>query len=353
MLAARLARELRPAYRFAFVCLDELGTLGRELRDEGFPVHVLGRRPGVDLGFPRRLAAAWRRLRVDVVHAHQYTPFFYTLLARLLYRRAGILFTEHGRAYPDFPRRKRILANRLLLERRDRLVGVGQAVRQALIDNEGLPAERIDVIYNGVRTGAFTAQADARSAVRAELGIGPTDLLIVQVARLDYLKDHATALRALHTLLVRRADAKLLLVGEGPERPSIEQLIGELGIAPAVRLLGLRQDVARLLGAADVFLLSSISEGIPLTIIEAMAAGVPVVATRVGGIPEMIEDSRTGLLAPAKDAVTLAEQIARLAEDRDLSAAIARAGREVALRLFSEQQMHQRYAALYEEMACA
>src|SRR6516165_4253528 len=121
VLAARLARRLRDRYRFLFVCLDELGTLGEELRNEGFPVHVLGRRPGLDLRCTYRLAALLRRERVDVIHAHQYTPFFYCLTARLLCRRPALLFTEHGRHFPDYPRRKRMLANRLLLRQRDRV----------------------------------------------------------------------------------------------------------------------------------------------------------------------------------------------------------------------------------------
>src|SRR5205085_11662229 len=152
--------------RFVFVCMDELGALGHELRDEGFAVHVLARRSGLDVHFPRRLADVWRREHVTLVHAHQYTPFFYAMLARLLYRRTPVLFTEHGRHFPDYPRRKRMLANRLLLARRDRVVGVGQAVRQALITNEGLPPERVAVVYNGIELTPFVRSGSQRQAVR-------------------------------------------------------------------------------------------------------------------------------------------------------------------------------------------
>src|SRR5947209_3520073 len=117
MLAARLARRLRGRCRFVFACLDGLGTLGEQLRGEGFPVEVVGRRSGLDYRCALRLAKVFRRESVDLVHAHQYTPFFYTLLARLLCRRPPVLFTEHGRHYPDYPRPKRMVVNRLLLER--------------------------------------------------------------------------------------------------------------------------------------------------------------------------------------------------------------------------------------------
>src|SRR5262245_23289543 len=269
VLAARLARRLRNDYRFLFVCLDELGTLGEELRGEGFPVHVLGRRPGLDLRTMLSLAGLFRRERVDVIQAHQYTPFFYSATARWLGRRVPVLFTEHGRHFPDYPRRKRMLANRLLLGRRDRVVGVGQAVRRALVANEGLPEDRVGLVYNGIDLAPYANGDHDRRAVRQELGVGDADLAIMQVARLDYLKDHATAVRTMARVARQRPDARLVLVGEGPEGSKIRDQVRQLGLEKHVLFLGLRSDVPRLLAAADLFLLTSISEGIPLTVIEA------------------------------------------------------------------------------------
>ena len=349
VLVARLARKLRERYRFRFVCLDELGTLGEELRAEGFPVEVAGRRPGVDWQLPLRLARMLARGRAALVHAHQYTPFFYALTARLLYRRPPILFTEHGRWLPDYPRRKRIVANRLLLQRRDRVVGVGEAVRQALVVNEGIPARRVGVAYNGIDLAAFAKPAD-RAAVRRELGLGAADFVLIQVARLVPIKDHATALRAFGQVAARLPHARLLLVGEGQEEASLRDLINRLGLAASVRLLGLRSDVARLLPAADVFLLTSLNEGIPLTVIEAMAAGLPVVSTDVGGVAEVVKDGLTGLLAPAGAADALARHVLRLAADPGERGRMGRAGRERAFARFSEEQMLAAYDRLYREM---
>jgi glycosyltransferase involved in cell wall biosynthesis len=350
VLAARLARRFAGSYQFLIVCLDELGTLGRELRADGFPVWVLGRKPGLDWSFPRRLAALWRRYHVDLVHAHQYTPFFYAMLARLLYRQPPVIFTEHGRHYPDYPRRKRMLVNRLLLEGRDRIVGVGDAVRQALIANEGIPASRVSLIYNGIDLRSYSsAPDDSRLAVRQELGLGADDYVIVQVARLDYLKDHATAIRAMDLVVQNRKDAQLLLVGDGPEREIIQKQVQQRNLGPYVRFLGLRTDVARLLSAADLFLLTSISEGIPLTIIEAMAAGLPIVATHVGGLAEMIEDGKTGFLVPAGDSDAIARRILTIADDPELRTRLGRVGRDRAFQMFSEQQMHAQYVQLYQE----
>jgi glycosyltransferase involved in cell wall biosynthesis len=350
VLAAGLARKLRESYRVVFGCLDEIGSLGEELRREGFRVELLGRRSGVDWRCALRLADYLQHERVQLVHAHQYTPFFYGLAARVIWRRPPIVFTEHGRHYPDYPRPKRRFVNRLLLERRDRVLGVGEAVRQALIRNEGFPAQRVRVIYNGVDCEAIADGAGDRATIRREWSVGADALVIVHVARLDYLKDHATAVRALEHVVQQRPDACLVLIGEGPLLASLQDLLRQRGLTAAVRFLGLRTDVARLWTAADICLLSSISEGIPLTLIEAMAAGLPVVATRVGGVAEVVEDGRTGLLAPAGDDALLARHLLRIGADPELGRDMGRQGRQRAERLFSERQMHERYHKLYAEV---
>lgn len=351
VLAARLARRLRDRFRFVFACLDELGSLGEELREEGFVVQVLGRRGGADWRCVRRLAAFAAAEGVDVVHAHQYTPFFYSRAPGVLRRRPPVLFTEHGRFFPDLPSRKRMAFNRLFLRRRDRVVAVGESVRQALIDNEGIPGSRVQVIYNGVRLDDFSASAALRSATRAELGIAPDAPVAILVARLDYLKDHATALRTAERVAAVLPAFRLLLVGEGPEQGKIEREIAARGLAGRVTMLGRRSDVRRLLAAADVFSMTSISEGIPVTLIEAMGACLPVVATRVGGVGEVVVHESTGLLAPAGDDASLAAALVRVLTDAALRRRFGQAGRARAETLFTEGDMHARYAALYDAMA--
>jgi glycosyltransferase involved in cell wall biosynthesis len=349
LLAARLARRLAGGYRSRFVCLDELGDLANGLRDEGFPVAVVGRRAGLDWRCPLRLARMLRDEPVDLVHAHQYTPFFYSAIAARLAGRPPVLFTEHGRHHPDHPRPRRMLANRLLLGKRDRVVAVGEAVRHALIHNEGIPPNRVGVIYNGIDPSPYGDAAVDRAQVRREMGLRPEDFVILKVARLDPVKDHLTAVRTLELVAASLPNARLVIVGEGPERPAIEELVRRRSLTGCVRLLGLRRDIPRVLAAADVFLLTSVSEGVPLTLIEAMAAGVPVVATRVGGVGEVVQDGVTGLLAPAGSHGELCAALLRLAGDSDLRRRMAHHGRERAT-LFSEDRMLAGYAQLYRDM---
>jgi glycosyltransferase involved in cell wall biosynthesis len=243
-----------------------------------------------------------------------------------------------------------MVANRLLLERRDRVVAVGEAVRRALIQNEGIPSARVRVIYNGIDLSQFSPKGLDDDSIRREISIGDADLMIIQVARLDYLKDHATAIQVMEHLVKSHTRARLVLVGDGPELGKIEALTRKCGLTEHVRFLGLRTDVARLLHAADLFLLTSISEGIPLTLIEAMAAGLPVVATQVGGVPEVVQDGATGLLAPARDADSLAGKIKCLAGNPELRRQMSQRARDRARGCFSECLMHGKYLELYTEI---
>ncbi len=351
VLAARLARNLRTEFRFVFACLDEAGSLADELTQDGFPVYVFHRRPGFDWRLVFHLSRMFADERVDVIHAHQYAPFVYCSLSRGWRSGRGVLFTEHGRHQPDYPRWKRIWANKFLLRKQDRAIGVGEAVRQALIQNEGLPPKRVEVIYNGIDLTRFDPAAPLRAEVRSELQLVQKDYVLIQVARLDYLKDHATALRMLALLRDAGSPVKLLIVGDGPERAATEALCAELSLDSQVRFLGLRTDVPRLIQAADALLLTSVSEGIPLTLIEGMAAGLPVLATDVGGVHEVVEREATGLLAPAKDPVGLKDQLHRLMQDPAWSRQMGRAGRLRAERLFSEPEMHRQYRNVYLSLA--
>ena len=182
------------------------------------------------------------------------------------------------------------------------------------------------------------------------MGASCDELVVIQVARLDPLKDHCTALRSIERAAQICPQVRLILVGDGPERPLIEKEIAARRLEGIVRLLGQRSDVPQLLAGADLFLLTSISEGIPLTVIEAMAAGLPVVATKVGGLSEVVEEGRTGRLALAGDDSALAESILQLMQDPSLRQQMGRRGQERAQAMFSERTMHADYLHLYREM---
>ncbi len=350
VMVDRLVRGLGHFYRLSVACLDEVGELGERLKRDGIPVYELGRRQGFDWRCVRRLLACAKKEGATLIHAHQYTPFAYAAAMRVMGGRPQVLFTEHGRFYPDRSSLKRRWFNRLMTKPTDRFVAVGKDVREALVNHEGISERRIEVVYNGIDLAQIRSHLSCREDVRGKLGFGGQDFLVLQVARLDKIKDHATALRTMALVAEAEPHIHLVIVGDGPERSQIDQDIARLRLGGRVKMLGMRRDVPQLLAAADAFLLTSVSEGIPVTVIEAMATGVPVVATSVGGLPELIEDGTSGLLAPRGDAKGLAAALGRLAHNDDLTAQLVSAGRRRAEQHFSERQMTTRYAEIYAEM---
>ena len=363
LLSAELARKLSDRYRFIFICLDETGPLGGALSAEGFEVVELRRRPGVDLSVARRLRHVVRDQKVSLIHAHQYSPFFYAATSRSLFEtilgKPPILFTEHGRHFPDHRSVKRVLANKILLTRHDRVTAVGQFVKQALIDNEGIPARRIEVIYNGIDPSIFgsavhngdpSTAANIRQEVRAELDLAPDTPMVLQVARMHPVKDHVTAVAAMAYVVQAVPNAVLVMVGDGVERRRVSAKATEFGLKNNIRMLGMREDVPRFMIAADVFLLSSLSEGVSVTLLEAMASGKPVVATDVGGNAEVVSHDKTGLLCKSGDSKDIGNGIITLLRNPQLQSQMGRAGREVLHQTFTQQQMHAGYTSTYDSM---
>lgn len=352
VLAAELARELQDRYRFIFLCLDEVGPLGAQLQSEGFEVLDLQRKPGVDLSVAKRLRQAIKTHKIDLLHPHQYTPFFYASVARGLSSRPPILFTEHGRHYPDLRKPKRIFANKFLLRHRDHMTACGQFSKDALVANEGLPGNRIDVIYNGINPDKFVPDTDGsrRAAMRQSLGLDSDRPVVLQVARFHPVKDHTTSISSMSTVVKQVPDALLLLAGDGDARAKCEKLVAELNLQNNVRFLGVRKDIDQLIHVADVFILSSLSEAVSVTLLEAMGACLPIAATNVGGNGEVVLHEQTGLLSPRQDAPALGQNITQLLGDADLRQRMGELGRKRLLEVFRQDNMHEAYAKLFEKM---
>jgi glycosyltransferase involved in cell wall biosynthesis len=344
----RLAGRIAPSV----YCLDTVGALGERLRADGVDVQCLGRRPGRDFGVAWRLARALRRCPPDVLHAHQYTPFFYAALDRVLAGGAPrLVFTEHGRHYPDVVSPLRRLGNRLVLARRAHAVNaVCEFSAHQLRDVDGFSGRRIEVIANGIDLAHYAKAAD-RAALRRQLGLEPARRYLVNVARCHPVKDQAMLLRAFGDVAAARPDVDLLIAGDGALRGKLETLAGTLGIAARVRFLGVRADVPALLQASDIFVLTSRSEAASLTLLEAMAAGLPVVVTAVGGNPEIVRHGIEGLLVPRGDAAATAGAILSLLDEPARAAALGTAGAARARQHYRLEQTLEEYYTLYRRLA--
>jgi glycosyltransferase involved in cell wall biosynthesis len=344
-LVVDLARRLRPDFEPVVCCLDERGAWARELDDAGVRVHVLGRRPGFQPGLGRRLARLAAEENCGVVHCHQYSPFVYGCLAKWFSPQLRLVFTEHGRLAGAEVSSKRRLANRVLARTPGRFFAVCHELRQFL-EAEGFPAGRLEVCYNGIEPGEV-ASPTSRADARRRLDVPEDAFVVGSVARLDPVKDLGTLLSAFRRLAADREDARLILVGDGPERERLEASAREGGLAGRVHFLGARDDVRRLLPALDVYVNSSTYEGVSLTIVEAMATGLPVVATRVGGTPEVLEHGVNGRLVPAGGAEALGAALQELAGSDDARRRLGAAARETVERRFRFDDMRDTYARAY------
>jgi L-malate glycosyltransferase len=328
MLVAATIRQLRPLIDPVVLCLDGLGALAEALKAEDVPVVHLERRPGLDLKVSRRLAHEITERGCEVVHAHQYTPFFYAALAKPLARHGfHLMFTEHGRHYPDIVSSKRHWLNRIIFSRlADEVNAVCEFSAASLGKIEGFRRRPIEIIPNGIEPARYH-QPGSRADRKSALGLNPALKHIACIARFHPVKDHATLLRAFSETLLLREDIELLLVGGGPLRDSLEQQAISLGIAQRVRFLGIRNDVPAILSAADIFVLSSVSEAASLTLLEAMASAVPVVVTDVGGNGEIVRQGVEGLLTPRGDSSAMARAFLELLSDSDRASAMGLNGR--------------------------
>jgi glycosyltransferase involved in cell wall biosynthesis len=227
-------------------------------------------------------------------------------------------------------------------------VAVSRDLERWLVHTVGIPAAKVQTIHNGVDTERFTDEG--RGAGRAALGVADDTLVIGTVGRLDPVKDQIGLLDAF-AALPSSDRAVLVVVGDGPCRAALKARAARPDLASRVRFLGERGDVATLLPGFDVFALSSISEGISNTLLEAMACGLPVVATRTGGNPELVVPGVTGALVPVSDCRALARALATYGEDAHLRALHGKAGRERAVEHFSLGEMTCRHRDLYATLA--
>ena len=316
------------------------GAMADEFAQAGIEVDRVPKRGGVDVTLVPRLARVLRRWRAKVVHTHNPLPLIYGAPAARLAGAAAI-HTKHG-VNPGSR------GHRMLRRAAAQLVHAFVAVSdttaaQARAQNDA-PLARLHTIANGIRLDRYAPDEGARTEVRMELGLGDA-WVVGTVGRLDPYKNQALLVRAMAPLLSSRV--RLVIVGDGESRADVEAAVAALPEPRWVVMTGRRMDVPRLVHAFDVFALSSKTEGLPLVVPEAMAAGLPIVATAVGGLPSVIEPRVTGLLVPVDEAA-LREALAELERDRETARAMGVTARATALERYSYDRMVDSYLALYE-----
>jgi sugar transferase (PEP-CTERM/EpsH1 system associated) len=349
MVVSLLERLDRSRYRPSICCYDSLGSLSQGLSEKGIGVHLLKRRPGIDYFYPFKLARYLKKSKTKILHLHNPTALFYGTLAGKIARTPCIIYTEHGR---DFSSSIKVrITNGLLCKMLDRVVAVAECGKKYLVEHEGVNERKIFKIYNGIDSQKF-GRTHSGKLIRSGLGLHDDQPVIGIVARLDAIKNHTCFIRAMKIIATRLPEAVLLIIGDGLLRTELESLTANLQLQDHIKFLGARSDIAELLSMLDVFVLSSLSEGLSLTLIEACAAAKPIVATDVGGNPEIVEHESNGLLVPSDQPEDLAKAILEILSHEVKARLMGEKGRKKFEEEFTLDVMVKKYEDLYESCLC-
>lgn len=339
-------------YRHAVICLTDFSEFRERIRSPEVAVFALGKREGKDLPSYWRLWRLLRRLRPALVNTYNLATLDVAPIARLAGCR--VVHSEHGwlvgrEAVPA----RYVRLRRLVRPFIDRFVAVSLDLEAWLNQVVGVPAAKTVCIHNGVEAAGFQHNASERELARKRMGVAPETFVVGTVARLDPVKAQTQLIEAVARLAAvheSSRDTRLFIVGEGPERARLEALIRTRGLEREVTLTGARSDVPQLLAAFDVFALPSHIEGVSIAILEAMASGLPVVATRVGGNPEVVVDGTTGTLVTPGVVDELSAALARYRDDEALARSHGEAGRARMRAEFSLESMVGHYRQLYDDV---
>jgi len=348
-MVLNLVRHLPPQYVPAVACIHEAGPIGLEIERTGVPFKVLGLKPGVLRPFDvLRLRDFLYECQPDIVHTFLLTGSLYGRFAAMMARVPVVIGTEVN-VY-EKKRKLHALAERWLMRDTDAVVASAESVRDFYIKQVKADPSKVEVIYNAVDWAQLQATV-SRAEMRASIDVPLDAPLLTIIARLTEQKGHRILLDA----LVRSdlARAHLLVVGDGPLRQSLESQAANLGLSARVRFVGARRDLGNILAATDVFVMPSFWEGLPLAMVLAMGAGVPVVATRVAGIPEVVQDGVTGLLVPPGDSGELGAALSRVVNDDTTRVLLGQAARAFVGPRFGVDGYVHSVTALYDRLLAA
>lgn len=343
-VVGHLARHgARHGQRVAVVCLERPGRLAAGLAATGVDLHCVAKEPGVRVRVIGQLGRLFRALRPDVIHTHQIGALLYAGLAARATGMPLVVHTEHGRHYASARRR---WLGRLAGRMAARFFCVSREIAGEVIACRVAARAKVAVVPNGIDLAPF-AEPVAREEVRRSLGVPAAAPVIGTVGRLVPVKRQDRLIRALALLPTWALPPHLLLVGDGPLRGELQTLAAQLGIADRVHFAGYQPDPARCLAAMDVFALTSDSEGMPLALLEAWAARLPVVAARVGSLPDVIDAEATGLLFEPADLESLVHHLADLLANPARARQLGEAGRRRVEERFTLDRMSEAYQKQY------
>ena len=338
----------RGLYDVSILCLEcPPGPFGELLQKQGITIDSISRKEGFDTGLIFRIRHYIKKRNINILHCHQYTPWVYGALASFM-TGIKVIFTEHGRFYPDSSSWKRRLINPILYRLTDKATTISGATKQALVDYEFLPEDKIQVIYNGI--APLNMNSSQVTGIRSSLGLSDSTRVIGTIARLDPIKNQLMMLQAFELVLKNCPNTNLLIVGDGEEMGNLKNMAMKLKISEKVIFTGYITDPTNYLELMDIFLLSSLSEGTSMTLLEAMSLGKPCVVTDAGGNPEIITHEVNGVVTPNNDAAPFADAIIDLLLDDKKYQRQSAASSDCFKERFDLEFMTKEYQQIYQKL---
>ncbi|MCC9599515.1 glycosyltransferase [Stieleria sp. JC731] len=327
----------RTRFELSFISLQKTGRLAEQIETYHWPVHSMNKSDGLKPLLVTKLARKLRRIRPDVVHTHNTAAYVYGVAAAKIAGISRIIHTRHGQRYDHSSRQTMLF--RQLSRWVEHIVSVSQDGAKLTVQHDGVSAAKTLTICNGVDLQQFRMPEHRPHGK------------VVVVARLSPEKDIASLVQAMGLVNQQDPTLNLDIIGDGVERSNLQTLVGDLGLDRTVRFLGLRDDIPDLLASASMFVLPSITEGISLTLIEAMATGLPVIACDVGGNPEVVVNLQSGILVPAGRPQAIADAILHYHGQPEVANRYGIAGRQRVMQKFCVRQMMHAYENLYAKGA--
>lgn len=341
-------------FTHTIICLTEAGAFANQIAVPSCRIVELRKKPGHDFGLIRSIAAIAQDHGIDVLHARGWPTLVETAIAARLANVKSTVYGFHGKTMSDLSRRSllRRAVQALAIRTYKNVVTLNARMRGDLAREAWLPESRITVIANGVDVNRFSPERK-KEAVRKQYGLPSERLIVGNVARLDPVKNHEVLLHAVAKIAKHRRPPFLLIVGDGDHRPVLEQLIITLGLTDHVLLSGYREDIPSFLSCMDVYVQSSHYEGFSNTVLEAMASGLPIVASDVGGTRDLFLEGQEGHYFAPNDAQGLADVLTKLQDNESLRKAMGDRARRRAAETFSLETMVRQYERLYEKLVPA
>jgi L-malate glycosyltransferase len=346
-LVVQMSQTFQSTYNISVICLDEPGLWAKKLRNCGIPVYCFWRQPGLDLSMAVKIAVFCKKKGIDIIHAHQCTPWFYSALSRLFQPKTKLLFEEHGRHYPEHYHWGKNCLNKILIQNlTHKAVAVSRDVAKRLVKYEGMSKGRIDVVYNGVHFPQEIT-AERRKLFRKQFGFKANDFIIGAIGRLDPIKNLPLLINAIFEAKNDNKDIKGLLVGDGPELEKLKNQVAKLNLKDDIFFTGYRKDATEILQCMDIFSLCSFSEGTSMALLEAMATGIPAIVTNVGGNPELIAEGVNGWIIQSDNLIEMTAAIIDSTHNIQKRKLYGKEGQKRYMKNFTFDIMVEKYKKIY------